>query len=212
MTRTPVRSVARAALAGFAITLMCALAGVAAAGMTPTERVREAIDQIIVILKDGTLDRDAQWAQIGTIIDGRFDFRSMSQSVLATNWRKATPDEKRRFVEFFSQYLEDTYRSKIQNYTSQRVEYLKETVTGDRAEVETAIVTESNRIPVSYRLKNNDGEWFAYDAVIERITLVNNSRSTFEAIVKSAGMDGLLTDLQGRIEAYKAEHGGLPHP
>ncbi|MEQ8662707.1 MAG: ABC transporter substrate-binding protein, partial [Gammaproteobacteria bacterium] len=133
-----------------------------------------------------------------------------SQSVLASNWQEATPEEKRQFVEFFSQYLEDTYRTKIESYTDQSVEYLGEHIRKDRATVDTEIVTTSTRIPVTYRLKNNDGEWFAYDVIIEGVSLVNNYRNTFNAIIKAEGMSGLLLDLEGRIDDYKAKHGGLP--
>lgn len=189
------------------------LIGAAAwAAANPTERVRATVDEIIAILKDPAWTRQERWARIGDIIDARFDFRSMSQSVLATNWRASSKEEKRQFVEFFSQYLEDTYREKIEAYTNQRVEYRKETVKDDRAVVDTVIVTDTTEIPVTYRLKNNDGEWFAYDVVIEGVSLVNNYRNTFDAIVRSEGMDGLLKDLEGKIADYKETHGGLPAP
>ena len=173
---------------------------------TPMLRVKDSVNKVINILKDKTLDRDTQWIKIGVVIDDSFDFRSMSQSVLATNWKSATPEERERFIEFFSQYLEDTYRTKIESYSDQEVLYLKETINGKRAVVETAIVTDSTEIPVDYKLKNNDGEWFAYDVVIEGVSLVNNYRSTFAAIVKNEGMDGLLNDIQLRIDNYKKEH------
>lgn len=176
---------------------------------SPTQTVRETVDRIISILQQKGDSREEVWAQIGQIIDARFDFRSMSQSVLATNWQAASKEEKRQFVEFFSQYLEDTYRTKIEAYTNQRVEYANETIKGPRAVVETFIVTDTNRIPVNYKLKNNAGEWFAYDVVIEGVSLVNNYRNTFDAIVKSQGMDGLLKDLEGKIARYKAGHAAL---
>ena len=56
-------------------------------------------------------------------------------------------------------------------------------------------------------MKNNDGTWFAYDVVIEGISLVSNYRSTFAAIVKNDGMDGLLNDIQQRIDKYKSSEG-----
>lgn len=176
----------------------------------PTERVRTAIKEIMSALKNKNLDRDSRWREIGRVIDARFDFRSMSQSILATNWRTATTEEKRQFVDYFSQYLEATYREKIEAYTNQRVEYVNETIRRERAVVDTLIVTDSTQIPVSYKLKLNDDGWYAYDVVIEGISLVNNYRSTFAAIIKSEGMNGLITDLEGRIDRYKAEHGGLP--
>ena len=169
----------------------------------PTARVKDSVDQVIKILKDKSLDRETRWDKIGVVINDSFDFRSMSQSVLATNWKKASPEERKRFVEFFSQYLEDTYRTKIEAYTNQRVEYVGETIRGKRAVVETLIVTDNTSIPVNYKLKNNDGEWYAYDVVIEGVSLVSNYRSTFAAIVNNDGMDGLLTDIQSRIQKYK---------
>lgn len=190
------------------IAIGCLLGPVSAlASKSPTDTVKEAIDDVLKVLKNEAYDREQRWLEIGRIIDARFDFRSMSQSVLATNWRAATTEEKRQFVDFFSQYLEDTYRTKIEAYTDQKVVYISEQVRKDRAIVDTEIVTDQNRIPVTYRLKNNDGTWFAYDVIIEGVSLVNNYRNTFNAIIKAEGIDGLLTNLESRISAYKVEHG-----
>lgn len=178
---------------------------------TPTERVKEAVDEVIAVLKNESLNREQRWERIGVVINRAFDFQTMSQSVLATNWQKATPSEKKRFVAFFSQYLEDTYRTKIEGYTNQEVRYSGEKIVGDRAIVDTAIVAGDKEIPVSYRLRREDDEWYAYDVVIEGVSLINNYRNTFSAIVKTEGMDGLLSDLQSRIQKYKAaqaEEGG----
>lgn len=190
--------------------LGCLLLPGAAVAATPTEAVKDAVSQVLRILKNESYDREQRWAEIGRVIDARFDFRSMSQSVLSSNWRTATTEEKRQFVEFFSQYLEDTYRTQIESYSNQSVEYVGEQIRKDRAIVDTVIVTDTNRIPVTYRLKDNEGEWFCYDVIIEGVSLVNNYRNTFNAIIKSEGMDGLLLDLEGRIADYKAKHGGLP--
>ena len=203
---TPMRSVTRL----MAMVLVLLLASPVLAADTPTDTVKDAINQVIAELKGHSLEREQRWASIGRIINDRFDFRSMSQSVLATSWQEATSEEKRQFVEYFSQYLEDTYRTKIESYSDQRVEYIAEQVRKDRATVDTAVVTSDKRIPITYRLKLTKGEWVAYDVVIEGVSLVNSYRSTFSAIVKAGGMDGLLTDLEGRIADYKAKHGGLP--
>jgi len=179
--------------------------GITAGDFTnPTARVKDSVEKVILILKDDSLAREIRWKKIGAVIDKSFDFRSMSQSILATNWKTATPAEREKFIEFFSQYIEETYRAKIESYTNQKIEYTGETINGKRAVVETLIITDSAEIPVNYKLKNNDGTWFAYDVVIEGISLVNNYRSTFSAIVKNDGMDGLLNDIQSRINKYKS--------
>ncbi len=178
----------------------------------PTARVKDSVEKVITILKDESLEQEIRWKKIGIIIDKSFDFRSMSQSILATNWKTATPMEREKFIEFFSQYLEETYRTKIEAYTNQKVEYVGETINGKRSVVETLIITDNTEIPVNYKLKNNDGIWFAYDVVIEGISLVSNYRSTFSAIVKNDGMDGLLNDIQMRIDKHKSSNQILPNP
>ena len=165
------------------------------------------MSSILAILQDGTLTREASWEQIGYIIKQQFDIEAMSQSILATNWKKATPEEKRDFVEFFSQYLENTYRRKIEGYSNEQVHFLGEKVNGERATVDTAIVTESVEIPVVYKMRLNGDQWYAYDVVVEGVSLVSNYRNTFAAIVKSEGMDGLLLNLQDSIDKYKSEQG-----
>ena len=165
------------------------------------------MNSILAILQDGTLTREDSWEQIGYIIKRRFDVEAMSQSILATNWKRATPEEKRDFVEFFSQYLENTYRQKIEGYRNEQVRFLDEKVNGERASVETSIVTDSVEIPVIYKMRLNSGDWYAYDVVIEGVSLVSNYRNTFAAIVKSEGMDGLLLNLQDSIDKYKSEQG-----
>lgn len=187
--------------------ILCLFAGLsfAATSASPTAQVKSAVNGILRILQDTSLNREARWEKIGVIIKQRFDIEAMAQSILATNWKRATPEEKRDFIEFFSQYLENTYRKKIEAYTDEEVRFLTETIRGERASVETSIVTDTVEIPLVYKLRQSSGEWRAYDVVIEGVSLVANYRNTFAAIVKSEGMDGLLNNLQGSIAKYKAE-------
>jgi phospholipid transport system substrate-binding protein len=170
---------------------------------TPMGRVKDTTSRVISVLKNDKLARDVRWEKIAALIYEGFDFRSMSESVLSTQWKRATEDERKRFTEFFSQYIEETYRTKIEAYTNQKIIYKDEVIRGKRAVVETVIVTDSTEIPVNYKLKNNDGEWFAYDVVVEGVSLIANYRSTFSAIVKNEGMDGLMSDIQRRIDKFK---------
>jgi phospholipid transport system substrate-binding protein len=188
----------------FILLLMTSSSLLAADYSTPMGRVKDSVGKVISILKDESLDRESSWPEIAAVIDDGFDFRSMSQSVLATNWKKASPEERTRFTEFFSQYIEETYRSRIEAYTDEEIIYKDEVIRGKRAIVETVIKTSSTEIPVNYKLKNNDGEWYAYDVIVEGVSLVNNYRNTFAVIVKNEGMDGLLSDIQRRIDRYKA--------
>jgi phospholipid transport system substrate-binding protein len=188
----------------FIMVLMTSTSLLAADFTTPMGRVKDSVDRVIAVLKDKSLDREASWEKIGAIIDDGFDFRSMSQSVLATNWKKASLEERSRFTEFFSIYIEETYRSRIEAYTDEEIIYKDEVIRGNRAVVETIIRTDTVDIPINYKLKENEGEWFAYDVIVEGVSLINNYRNTFAVIVKNEGMEGLLSDIQRRIDRFKA--------
>lgn len=190
-----------------AVCLLLAAAG--AAAVSPTDHVRRTVEEVVSILREPDLDREQRWTRIGGVISRAFDFQTMSQSVLATGWRRASAAERERFVEFFSQYLEEIYRTKIEGYTDQEIRYTGERVDGDRASVDTLIVAGQTEIPVTYRLRLDQGNWYAYDVVIEGVSLVNNYRSTFAAIERTEGMQGVLQDLQERIARQRAA-GKLP--
>lgn len=188
----------------FAISLVAA---VQAESLGPMGQIRKDVDAIVALLQDKSLEHDARWSQISEILYSRIDSRAMSQSVLATNWQTATDEEKEKFVEYFSQYLEQIYRQKIEAYSNQRVDYLEETLAGtDRAVVDTVIVTDQTQIPVTYKMRRTGDEWFITDVVIEGLSLVNNYRSTFADKIKQDGMDGLLADIKSQIEQYRADY------
>lgn len=176
-----------------------------AAASGPTEQVQATVNGILAILQDKQLNWYSKQTSIEAIIDRQFDFQTISQSVLATNWQKATPEERKRFVEFFSQYLQHTYTDKMKQYSNEYVHYGAAKVSGKRATVDTSIVTEKADIPVTYKLRLNEGKWFAYDVVIEGVSLVRNYRDTYAVIVKSEGIGGLLQSLESSIEKYKQQ-------
>lgn len=190
-----------------AVLLVCVTPALAADA--PTERVRNTVDRILAVVDDTSLDWQQRHARISEIIDGTFDFRSMSQSVLAAQWQKATPTEREKFVEFFSDYLENTYMEKINNGGDARVEYVDERIKGDRAVVDTVIIKDNRRIPVNYRLRLNDQTWYAYDVVVEGVSLVTNYRDIYFGVIQRQGLTGLLNQLEQKIRDQRTRQ-GLP--
>ncbi len=183
--------------------LMCLSTGVIAA-VSPTALVKKGIDDVLLVLNDKTLDQSqrrlALQKEIRKVIQQRFEFRSISKSVLSTNWRKATGYEQDRFIDFFTQTLENTYFSAIESYTGEEIKYVGEKIKDDRAVVDTLIVTKKGDIPVNYKLKLIKDEWFVYDVVIENVSLVSNYRNMYTTIIKSSGMNGLLFKLESGLK------------
>jgi phospholipid transport system substrate-binding protein len=167
----------------------------------PTETLRGTIDQVLSILRDDGLEVEAKREQIRDVINKRFDYQAMSQSTLAQNWRTASTEQKRRFVELYARLMQDTYLVLVEEYNNQDVSYGEEKIRKARyAQVDTVILDQGKQIPVVYKLRLKDGEWFVYDVVIEGVSMINNYRSSYQQIVRNDGMDGLLTKIQAKLD------------
>lgn len=170
-----------------------------AAPLTPLEEVRSTVDAVLGLLRDRSLDPASRRAQMTRLVRSRFDFANMSQRILATNWRSATPQQQQRFVELFSDLLEANYVGRIEAYTNETVRYLGEQIVGDRASIDTSIVTAGAEIPITYRLLLAGEHWLVYDVVIEGVSFVSNYRSTYGEIVRREGMPGLLQKMEEKL-------------
>ena len=173
------------------------------AAPTPKEQVKMTVNAVLELLKDKSLDRQTKRSKIRDVINERFDYRAMSQRTLATQWKKASDEEKERFVDLFSKLLEWTYVGRIEAYTNETVEFDKEIIKDHRAQVNTFIVTASADIPVNYRLLKKDNDWYVYDVIIEEVSLIRNYRSSYRSIVKNEGISGLLSKMEQKIKELK---------
>jgi phospholipid transport system substrate-binding protein len=187
-----------------------AISAQAYAETSPVQTVHESVDAILALLKDETLEQDERRAKIRAHINARFDFDAMSQRTLATNWKKATKQEKEKFIDLFSQLIENTYIGKIEAYTNEKVEYPGEKVKGNKALVETLIIAASADIPVDYKLYKKGDTWWVYDVIIEGVSLISNYRSSYQEIVKKEGFDGLLAKMQEKIDELANEPPAAP--
>ncbi|NIS73823.1 MAG: ABC transporter substrate-binding protein [Deltaproteobacteria bacterium] len=185
------------------ILLLFFAASTAAAAPSATDQVRGTVDRVIELLKNKELDPAKRRQMLSSLIRKRFDFTLMSQQVLATNWNKASPDEKESFVRLFSDLLESTYMERIEAYTDEKVEYVNEKVKENRSIVDTIIVTKSVDVPISYKMVLKQDDWFVYDVVIEEVSLIRNYRSSYREIVMRDGIGGLLKRMEEKVKELK---------
>lgn len=174
-----------------------------AAPIAPLEEVRTTVDAVLALLRNSAMEPQTRREQITQLVRSRFDFTSMSQRILATHWRSASPQEQQRFVSLFSDLLEANYVSKIESYNDEKVRYLGEQIIGDRASIDTAIITASAEIPIAYRLQRSGDHWLVYDVVIEGVSFVSNYRSTYGDIVRREGISGLLRQMEEKLQEVR---------
>jgi phospholipid transport system substrate-binding protein len=171
---------------------------------TPTQAVKETIDQVLSVLADEALKdsarTDERREKLEAIIRQRFDYEEMAKRTLAAEWKKISTEKQEEFVELFQQFLTQSYAGNVDGYSGEQVEYLKERLKGDFAEVQTKVVSPKVQIPLDYRLLKKHDKWGVYDVIIDGVSLTKNYRGQFSRIIKSSSFETLLDKLRSKAD------------
>ena len=179
----------------------------------PTEQLKTSIDAVIKILRDEGLKRPEKAKERRELllktIKERFDFEEMSKRTLATPWAKRTPQEKKEFTDIFTNLLQNSYMTRIEEYTDEEVEYSGEKIDDGFAVVKTTLrAKDKEGIPIDYKLIKEGDRWSVYDVVIEGVSLVNNYRSQFNRIISADSYPELVKKMKSKeAEILKGSSG-----
>jgi phospholipid transport system substrate-binding protein len=169
------------------------------------ETLKTNVNNVLAVLRDPTLKappaRKEREERVLAVAESMFDELELSRRTLARNWGRLDPDQQREFVKLFRKVLEKAYMDKVLTYTNEQVVFDKETtLSQDRSEVDTRIITASNQTPITYRLILKDDAWKVYDVVIEGVSLVQNYRSQFNEILAKSTPKALLDILRKKVQ------------
>ena len=178
-------------------------AAASASAQNPSDIVQTAAQGI---LKDLDANRDMYRkdpSKVSALVDKyllpHFDTEYAARLVLAQNWRTATDDQKKRFVDAFYHSLLTNYGSALAEFTSDKLKVFPSTVSpgDDHATVRTEVKRDSgDRIAVNYALRKEADGWKAYDVNIDGISYVKSYREDFGAQIQQKGIEAVITRLQ----------------
>ena len=192
---------------GFVVTLFfCSQSAIAS---EITNSVKSTIDEVINIVTDENLKKQAgvRREKLREAIGKRFNFQQMVMRSLARDWNNRTPKEREEFQGLFKKLLENSYASKIESYSDEKINYVDEIVKGKYALVKTEIVRKDTTIAVDYKLIRDNGEWLVYDFVIEGVSIIRNYNSQFSKIIRNESYDALVKRLSTKITEIESAEG-----
>jgi phospholipid transport system substrate-binding protein len=187
-----------------AVASLLLVARPAAAG-TPTDQVREYTEHVIKVLEDPALKQEdrkhERRAAVRKVAAEAFDVNETARRALGPHWQARTPAEREEFVQLFAELLEQTYISKIDLFGGERLKFISEKIEGDMATVRAHVMTrQGTEVPVDARMLRKNDRWLIYDIAIENISLINNYRSQFDRIIRTASYGELVKRLKTRGE------------
>jgi phospholipid transport system substrate-binding protein len=174
---------------------------------TPLDTVRTEVNKVLDALRNKGLKEEAKKETLRLVYKEMFDQVELAKwSLGGNNWNKFTETQRQEFVALFQQVLEKAYADKILAYTDEKITFDREvTITKNRVEVQTRVLTKSKEIPINYRVvQESDGTWKVYDVVVENVSLVMNYRSQFNDILSKNKPEQLLDTLRKKVKDQKA--------
>ena len=193
-----------------ALTLALALSSTPAAAGPPTEQLRDGMERIVKALgapNTGGGDEAVQQRQtsVTRIASEVFDFGEMSKRTLGRHWDRRTPTERQHFTRLFTELIQRSYFSKIDEYGSEKTVFRGETMEGDDVVVRTKLVlAHGAEMPLDYSMHNVTGRWRVYDLSIDGVSLVANYRAQFHKIIRASSYE----DLVAKFKSNQAESSG----
>ena len=188
----------------YVFTFMFSLASLTSANAgAPLDLVRTTVDRAIQILKDPKLSspdkKKERVDRLREALAAVFDYEEMAKRALGPHWRQRTPAEQEEFVKLFRDFLERVYSEKIGLYGGEKVRFGREVMDSEFAQVESTIIQpKGEEIAVVYKLRQVNGQWKVYDAIVENISVVNNYRSQFDRVISSSSYEALVKRLRGK--------------
>lgn len=178
----------------------------------PSDQLKQSVEKIQTILADPSLKGEAKSAsrrqKLKEAVNERFAFDEMAKRSLGAQWQKRSAAEQQEFVRLFTDLLEGTYLSKLEEYSGEKVQFVNERQEKDFAEVNTKLINRKGEdFALDYRLLDVNGQWKVTDVVIENISLVNNYRSQFNRVLSRSSFEDLVQAMkQKKISAPVASN------
>ncbi len=172
---------------------------IAADLLPPQQAIENASAKLQQKMQDKSFIKD--FAKVNQFVNDAIlpstDFDKISALVLGKLWKTATPEERERFKHEFQTLLVRTYSRAFIEFKDWSIRYLPIELEAGATKVivKTEVIQPSLQpVAVDYRMLLSDGQWKAYDIMIEGVSLVTNYRTTFTTEVQAKGSLGAVID------------------
>ena len=171
--------------------------------LAPDELVRKVTADVLAAIKsDKQLqagDRKKALALAEQKILPHVDFREAARLATGKAWQGASPEQQERIVSEFRTMLVRIYSNAIGVYHGQEMKVLPVRMAPGATEVTVRnqyMKPGQAPVPVEYAMKKKPEGWMIYDITVDGVSLVLTYRGEFDAITRTAGVDGLIKRMQ----------------
>lgn len=187
----------------------------AAPAGTPSALIAATSDRILAEIKERREEFKANDAELQRFVreemDKVLDQDYTARLVLGLHSRTATPQQIKAFGTALSNNLNRRYAKALLEVNGDtKIKVIGETALrgGKIIRAKTEVMRSTGApVAVDYLFRDVNGEWRAFDLIVEGISYVQTFRSQFDPLIREKGLDQVTEDLrEGRIEVDTDAH------
>jgi phospholipid transport system substrate-binding protein len=143
--------------------------------------------------------------KIDAILDQLFDYPTLAQGALGSEWAARSDAEKTEFTDVLKKLVRTAYEKDLKKILDMNIAYTAEQRDGADVVVKTSAKskTDANADPVEldFRMSQAGGAWKLQDIIAGGVSLVGSYRSEFTKIIKAKGFAALIQAMKDRLVA-----------
>jgi phospholipid transport system substrate-binding protein len=199
---------ANAARLGLALALGAALlaAALPARAARPLDTIRSFYAILLATMKEGpNLGESGRYAALAPVVRRVFDVPLMTRLAVGPDWAGLTAEQQQRVIAAFGRYVAATYADRFDSYSGEALEVDGEQPMAGGYIVRTRIVKPPGEpVTINYLMRETGGLWQIGDVYLDgAISQLATQRSEFHSILRRAGVDGLITALDQKVDLLK---------
>jgi phospholipid transport system substrate-binding protein len=157
-------------------------------------------DQVVKVLEQN-LPREKIGEQLNAIWLQAFDVDGIGRAVLGKNWKKATDEQRKAYMELFPKYVAKLYAIQFSDYAGQTFAVKGSKPGSDGSTIVNAEIDQPNGEPIKldFIVQSAGQAPKVIDVKVEGVSLLVTKRSEFDSVVAQKGIDGLLQALRQKV-------------
>ncbi len=218
MGRATVRGTSYPALGLAIFVLVFGLFSQPSLGQSAESRAKATVmglaEESWTLLARQDLGPDQRQDELAKLLESKTDVALLSRLALGRHWRGLTDDQKAEYQRLFRVVIIRNLAGKLSRY------YAEDTngpidqhfqIYGSQMAGKGDILVRSkvrpssgNDLDVDWRVRDRDGRLMIIDLIVEGASLLVSQRSEFAAVIERSKFEGLLAELQARVDSIES--------
>jgi phospholipid transport system substrate-binding protein len=173
-------------------------------GGNGADTVRAFYSTLLDTMRNGRqLGAQGRYAKLAPAIAQSFDIPLMTRLAVGPDWNTLNAAQQAQVIQAFERYVAAVYAERFDSYAGEQLKVIGEQASPAGTVITSQIVKSTGEpVNINYLMRQNGGSWQIADVYLNgTISELATRRSEFSGILRSQGINGLITALNSKAAA-----------